>query len=297
MQIVALKAFIAVAENLSFSIAAEKIFITQPAISKRIANLESQLGSALFDRIGRQVRLTDAGRALLPRALNIINELEDSRRAIANLSHKIEGKLTIGTSHHIGLHRLPPILRQYIHCYPDVTLDLHFLDSEEACRAVERGELELGIVTLPLNPAKQLKLRPFWKDKMQLVSARDHPFGSAQKIELEALGQQPAILPAPGTYTRQLVDRAFAGFAITPRSIIDTNYLETIKMLVSVGMGWSILPTTMIDETIVSHRVEPLNISRQLGSVTHRRYTLSNAAMAMEAVIQNSISDPSYEDL
>ena len=286
MEITALKAFIAVAENHSFSIAAEKIFLTQPAISKRIATLESQLGTALFDRIGRQIKLTEAGRALLPRAIKIINEVEDSRRAIANLSHKVEGKLTIGTSHHIGLHRLPPVLREYIQRYPDVELDLHFMDSEEACRAVERGELELGIVTLPLNPGEHLKLKPLWKDSLQLVTGREHPFVGCKTVQLEELGQHPAILPATGTYTRQLVESTFAECDITPKSVIDTNYLETIKMLVSVGMGWSILPTTMFDETIVSYEVEPFNITRQLGSVTHVRYTLSNAAEAMQSLIE-----------
>lgn len=288
MEIAALKAFIAVAENRSFSVAAEKIFLTQPAISKRIAILESQLGTALFDRIGRQIQLTEAGRALLPRALKIINEVEDSRRAIANLSHKVEGKLSIGTSHHIGLHRLPPVLREYIQRYPDVELDLHFMDSEEACRAVERGELELGIVTLPLNPDEHLKLIPLWEDTLQLVTGRDHPFVGRKSIKLEELGEHSAILPSTGTYTRQLVESTFAECGISPKSVIDTNYLETIKMLVSVGMGWSILPTSMIDETIASYKVKPFNISRQLGSVTHVRYTLSNAAVAMQELIEAS---------
>lgn len=288
MEIAALKAFIAVAENRSFSVAAEKIFLTQPAISKRIAILESQLGTALFDRIGRQIQLTEAGRALLPRALKIINEVEDSRRVIANLSHKVEGKLSIGTSHHIGLHRLPPVLREYIQRYPDVELDLHFMDSEEACRAVERGELELGIVTLPLNPDEHLKLIPLWEDTLQLVTGRDHPFVGRKSIKLEELGEHSAILPSTGTYTRQLVESTFTECGISPKSVIDTNYLETIKMLVSVGMGWSILPTSMIDETIASYKVKPFNISRQLGSVTHVRYTLSNAAVAMQELIEAS---------
>jgi len=288
MEITALKAFIAVAENSSFSIAADKIFITQPAISKRIAILESQLSTSLFDRIGRQIQLTEAGRALLPRALKIINEVDDSRRAIANLSHKIEGKLSIGTSHHIGLHRLPPVLREYIQRYPDVELDLNFMDSEEACRAVERGEVELGIVTLPLNPNEHLNLMPVWKDRLQLITGKDHPFVGRKMIKIEELAQHPAILPASGTYTRQLVENAFAKCGITPKSVIDTNYLETIKMLVSVGMGWSILPTSMLDKTIVSYEVEPFNISRQLGSVTHVRYTLSNAAVAMQEMIKQT---------
>ncbi|MDH5778224.1 MAG: LysR family transcriptional regulator, partial [Gammaproteobacteria bacterium] len=129
-----LTTFVAVAETGSFSQTSEQLFLTQPAISKRIAALEDELGTSLFDRIGRSVSLTEAGQALLPRAHKILLEVEDSRRAISNLSGNISGKLSIGTSHHIGLHRLPPVLRQFNIAYPDVELDIHFMDSEEACR-------------------------------------------------------------------------------------------------------------------------------------------------------------------
>ena len=156
MDIDSLQAFIAVAENQSFSLAAEHLYLTQPAISKRIAALESELDTRLFDRIGRKVELTESGNALLPRARNILLDVEDSRRAISNLSGKITGKLSIGTSHHIGLHRLPPVLRSFTKKYPEVELDLHFMDSEEACQAVAHGDLELGIVTLPLNTPDDL---------------------------------------------------------------------------------------------------------------------------------------------
>ena len=147
-----LQTFIAAAELKSFSLAAEQLYLTQPAVSKRVATLEAELGTTLFDRIARRVSLTEAGRALLPRAKTILREIEDSRRLISNLTGTMAGQLNIGTSHHIGLHRLPPVLRQFSKSYPDVVLDLQFMDSEAACRAVQTGDLELGIVTLPLEP-------------------------------------------------------------------------------------------------------------------------------------------------
>ena len=109
----ALKAFVMVAEHRSFSMAAEKLFITQPAISKRIAGLEQELNCQLFDRIGRNVVLTEAGIALLPRANNILRQVEETRRAMTNLSGEVSGALSMGTSHHVGLHRLPIVLRQF----------------------------------------------------------------------------------------------------------------------------------------------------------------------------------------
>ncbi|HBK49428.1 MAG TPA: LysR family transcriptional regulator, partial [Pseudomonas sp.] len=132
MDLANLSAFIAIAETGSFSGAAERLFLTQPAISKRIAGLEQQLDVRLFDRLGREVTLTEAGRALLPRAYQILNVLDDTRRALTNLTGAVSGRLTLATSHHIGLHRLPPLLRVFTRQYPAVALDIQFMDSEQA---------------------------------------------------------------------------------------------------------------------------------------------------------------------
>src|SRR5699024_10601763 len=109
-----------------------QLHLTQPAVSKRIATLEDQLDARLFDRIGRRVTLTEAGRLLLPRARQILEMVDDSRRALSNLSGNVAGSLTMATSHHVGLHRLPPILKAYVRAHPEVRLDMRFLGSEEA---------------------------------------------------------------------------------------------------------------------------------------------------------------------
>ena len=103
MDIANLNAFVSVAETGSFSTASEHLYLTQPAISKRVSALETELDIQLFDRIGRKVTLTEAGAALLSRARSILQQVEDTKRAIKNLSGHISGKLSIGTSHHIGL--------------------------------------------------------------------------------------------------------------------------------------------------------------------------------------------------
>ena len=134
-----LSAFIAIAETGSFSGAAERLFLTQPAISKRIAGLEQQLDVRLFDRLGREVTLTEAGRALLPRAYQILNVLDDTRRALTNLSGEVSGRLTLATSHHIGLHRPPPQNDNrhfYNECHPATPRHqsqkfLHFFDDRD----------------------------------------------------------------------------------------------------------------------------------------------------------------------
>lgn len=281
MDISGLQAFVSVAENASFSTAADALHLTQPAVSKRIANLEAELNNRLFDRIGRKIQLTEAGRALLPRAQNIINEVQDSQRAISNLSSTVAGQLHIGTSHHIGLHRLPPVLRNYNQSFPDVELDMQFLDSEMVCKAVLHGELELGIVTLPPDNTDPLTLIPLWNDPLHIVASEDHPLAKESKVQLQSLANHPAILPARGTFTREVIEGMLQPAEIELQVRLSTNYLETIRMMVEIGLGWSVLPETMIHSELRSIEVKGVNLSRQLGIVHHTDRTLSNAAQAM----------------
>lgn len=286
MEVAALKTFIAVAETGSFSLAAGQLFVTQPAISKRISGLETELEARLFDRIGRTVILTEAGRTLLPRARRILVELEDSARAIAGLSNEVRGTLRFGTSHHIGLHRLPPALKRFTRRHPQARLDIQFMDSEAACHAVELGELELGVVTLPPRPSAALSTLTIWPDPLEVAVSREHPLAASQEVKLRDLARHPAILPAPTTFTRQIAEQAFRGLGLELDVALSTNYLETIKMLVSVGMGWSLLPLTMLDEQIQPLRLPQLDLQRTLGVVYHRERTLSNAARALIGLLQ-----------
>lgn len=276
----ALQAFMAVAENSSFSIAAEKLFLTQPAVSKRIAQLEQQLDTRLFDRVGRRTTLTEAGRALLPRARRVLLELEDMGRAISNLTSHVGGTLRIGTSHHIGLHRLPPVLRRFSRDYPDVRLDIHFIDSEEAWESVLHGELEMGVVTLPPVPDRRLHSEVVWDDPLVFMAAPDHPLAQRRALPLETLTGHNAILPSLATFTRRIVESLFRERELALNISMSTNYLETIHMMASIGLGWSVLPETMLDDSVVRLDVDTPLPMRQLGVVTHPSHSRSSAARA-----------------
>lgn len=276
-----LSAFLEVADSGSFSRAAGKLFLSQPAVSKRIAALETQLGKPLFDRVSRQISLTDAGRALLPHARRVLQEIEDGRRALSHLAETVSGRLTLGTSHHIGLHRLPPVLRSYTQRYPDVDLDIHFMDSEDACEAVLAGKLELGIVTLPTTPLPQLLQQLIWPDPLSVVCAPRHPLASLKRPKLADLALHPAVLPDARTYTHRIVTAALQAHGLTPRVRLATNYLETIKMLVSIGLGWSVLPQSMLDRSLRAVSIPQLSMRRELGVVWHQRRMLSGAADAL----------------
>lgn len=275
-------AFLAVAEQASFSLAAEQLHLTQPAISKRIAQLEAELGVTLFDRLGRRVTLTEAGRALLPVAERILSDVREMRQVIANLSSEVSGPLSVVTSHHIGLRRLPPILRDFTRSYRRVRLDLAFMDSEQACQAVERGVYELGVVTLPLRPSPLLECIPLWEDRLVIAVARDHPLAGRAGIALEQLGAHPAILPAVGTYTRTIIEAPILQRHGALDVILETNYLETIRTMVAIGLGWSALPRIMLGDDVVEVAVEGLDIRRTLGLVRHAGRTVSNASRALQ---------------
>ncbi|MFW2373888.1 MAG: LysR family transcriptional regulator, partial [Gammaproteobacteria bacterium] len=269
MDIQNLSAFISVSETGSFSRAAEKLFITQPAVSKRIHALEQELAVLLFDRIGKKIQLTEAGNALLPSAKRILAELEESRRVISNLSGNIGGPLRLGTSHHIGLHRLPPVLRNYTARYPDVDLDIHFMDSEEACEAVLKGDLELAIATLPEQLLENLHTEIIWHDPLSLVVNRESPLINLRPLKLEQLLIYPAILPSQNTFTRALMEKELQLHERTMKIAMETNYLETIKMMVSIGLGWSVLPESMLSEDLVCLEIEGITMERQLGVAYH----------------------------
>ncbi|MDX1693402.1 MAG: LysR family transcriptional regulator [Ketobacteraceae bacterium] len=290
-----LKAFTAVAETGSFSEAAELLSLTQPAISKRIASLELDLHNQLFDRIGRKVSLTEAGRALLPRAQRILFEIADTERALSNLSGKVEGRLSMGTSHHIGLHRLPPVLREYSQRFPDVQLDMKFIDSEQAFDSVSQGEMELGVVTLPPKIPGHVHTEVIWEDPLTVLVNEEHPLAAANRsapVTLQDLASYPGILPSQTTFTRRIVEKLFRDQNLDIEVAISTNYLETIKMMVSIGLGWSVLPASMMDDSVCQLSVLDCRLSRNLGVVFHPNHSLSNAAKAMLDLLTRSRTAP-----
>ncbi len=289
MQTANLTAFIAVAETGSFSRAAERLFLTQPAVSKRVFALEEELDAKLFDRIGHQIFLTEAGRALLPRAQHILAELEDSRCQIRNLSGHVAGRLSIGTSHHIGLHRLPPVLRDYSTRYPEVELDLHFMGSEAILDAVGGGQLEFGVITLPLQLPEQLAAQAVWRDPLCFVCGAQHPLALRKRLTPQQLGEHPAILPTADTTTYQILAAALLKHQCNIRRGMTTNNLETIRMMVSIGLGWSLLPAGMLGGDLIELKPNHIRLSRTLGMVFHRDRTLSNAAKRMVELLQQKV--------
>ena len=289
MDINALQAFIEVARKESFSLASETLFITQPAISKRIAGLEEDLGTKLFNRISRKVTLTDAGKKLLPKAKELVDELNDMRRYATSLSDEIKGELLIGTSHHVSMHRLPPILKEYRQHYSDVHLDITFGESDVMCKLVERGDIELAIVTLPKTLPDSLEKRVLWVDSLHLVVGPDHPLLERATVSLEQLAEYPCVLPAETTETYRVIHREMERQGLKLNVQMTNNNLDTLKMLVGAGFGWTLIPQTLLDDSVreIVLDTKGMSFERELGVVLHQKRSLSNAAKAMFGIVAN----------
>lgn len=293
MEKTSLETFIKVAEEASFSKAAEKLYITQPAISKRIANLEADLGTSLFERIGKTVQLTPSGEILLIRARQLLESMRDCKTEIQNLGENIEGTLKLGVSHHIGLHRLPPYLKHYSQAYPKVQLKIHFIDSEQAHPLIQSGELEIALTTLGQKKIDHIHQETIWKDPLTFVVSDNHILAKMNEIkllELKDLAQFPAILPGNTTYTGQLIQKLFLQENETINYHIETNYLETIKMMVSIGLGWAVLPRTMINKELRGLQMNINNLSRNLGYMIHQSRTTSNSTSALIKTLKKPMS-------
>lgn len=285
MNLAAFEAFVKVMETGSISMAAELLFITQPAVTKRIHSLEGFFGVKLFESAGRGVQATHAANSLLPKVKNWLNELGDIHHTLSHEQGEVRGKLKIGTSHHIGLHHLPNHLKQYVQDFPEVKLDVHFVDSEQAHEQVLAGDLELAFLTLPPQGDDRLNYITIWNDPLVFVAAPFHPLADKNNLSLEDLIEYSSLLPAAQTYTSQITLAEFEKQGLKPKITMSNNPLESIRMLVSIGLGWSVLPKTLVNQDLKQLNIN-LEMNRQLGMVWHPARTQSRAVLALIEMMQ-----------
>jgi DNA-binding transcriptional LysR family regulator len=281
-----LEAFVNVIDQGSFSEAAERLHLTQPAISKRLSALENLTGKRLIDRSSRKIQLTDAGARLLPHARKIIDEVHNAKLALSDRRGTVSGSLSVIASHHIGLHYLPTWLRRLNQEFPEVSLELKFMDSESALGMMEKRTAELAFVTLSENmtPAFQVEVR--WEDDMAFVVSPEHPLALLETPTLADLAQYNALLPEAGTATYRSVSRLFLDEGLALQLQMPTNYLETIKVMAGAGLGWSVLPVSMLDKTLIMLPVNYL-VSRLLGGIGLKGRSFSPQAKALLTIVSD----------
>jgi len=279
-----LKTFLKVVETRSFSRSAEEMKLTQPAISKRIAALESRLGARLFDRIGRTVHLTEAGRLLLPRAKQISSELMRIEDTILNTGDSVAGHLSIGSTAQITTSRLASLLKDFGEKFTEVELNIHIDKSENILESVSDNTLELAICSLYKDSmshlSQNLRCTELWSEDLHIVVSNASPLALAEQVSPQQLMETPAILPSPSSLASKSIRRQLAALSVEPMVSVHADEFTAMRKMASIGLGWTCLPAGEIDSSLSILSVSGLEFSRTTILVRRRGYTLSKAAEA-----------------
>src|SRR5215218_3636365 len=192
MELDQLKLFTDLVREQSFTKVAEKNFLTQPAVSLRIRNLEEELGTKLLERTTRKVLVTEEGRILYEYARDILSKAEEVKVVLLERQDKFVGSVRLATVHSIGLHELPAYLKRYISNYPQVVLHIGYHTGDVVHRMVQDGDVDLGIVAYP-EPKPNLVILPFLEDELVAICNKEHAFARRESIRLQELNDQPFI--------------------------------------------------------------------------------------------------------
>ena len=182
---------------------------------------------------------------------------------------------------------MPAHLKKYVQKFPEVKLDVHFVDSEQAHEQVLAGDLELAFLTLPPQGDERLKYITIWEDPLIFVVAPFHPLAQKNNLKLEDLIEYPSLLPAAQTYTTQITLTEFERQGLKPKISMSNNPLESIRMLVSIGLGWSVLPKTLLNQELQQLHLN-VTMHRELGMVWHPARIQSKAAAELIAMMQTT---------
>jgi DNA-binding transcriptional LysR family regulator len=275
-----LRVFRAAAMNRGFTRAAEDLHLSQSTVSQHIKQLEEELGSQLFLRVGKRVFLTPSGQTLLEYAERILRELKNAQTAVSELGSIQRGTVRLGTGASTLIHRLPGVIAAHRKRFPDIELIVVTGTTESLLAEMRAQRLDLSIVTLPVS-FTDLRVTPLGSEELVVVAPRDHPLGRTGRVRPAELETVPFILYEKQTAMQILVDAYFSRLGITPRITMEMENTEAIKSLIRSGLGFSILPECAVADLkatdalcIVKLKAPPLR--RELGLVTVDAAVLPN---------------------
>lgn len=235
-----LRSFLAVAENLSFTRAAEGLFLTQSAVSHQIADLERVLGVELFIRHGRTIELTAAGRVLVERSRRIFADLKEAQAAVIAAARPDIGRLRIGASATACQYLIPESLREFRESFPSYSLAITPGDSPMVADRVLDGSIDLGVM---IKPEQRLKLTYFdlFDDELGFVVSSLHPWAKAGKVDRKDLARQRMVFYSKSSSTFRMVEKFFVKMKTPLPDWIELGSMEAIKELVKLGLGVSMI--------------------------------------------------------
>ncbi|WP_058187401.1 LysR family transcriptional regulator [Terracidiphilus gabretensis] len=286
-----LKTFLHVCRLKSFSRAAEKLGVTQPAISAQIRSLEKEVGARLFDRDGGKVTFTAAGRLFEPFAEHCLQCHSHIVVAVNELYRSARGEVSVSASEATSLYILPPVFAEYKKQYTRVNLSIVRAEHLRSIEMVVNREVDFAIVSTPLKDPR-LTVQCIHRDEIVLTVSPAHPLATRSTIKVDEMLQFPMLLLKQGRQ-RTLLNNFLESFDAQPRVAMEVDSSELLKRLIAAGLGMGFLPRANVDDDVRGGllkvvKVEGMRISRELALIFRKDRTLTHAAHAFLEIATNS---------
>ncbi|MGE3401803.1 MAG: LysR family transcriptional regulator [Vicinamibacterales bacterium] len=259
----------AIADTGSFTAAGEKLHVSQSAISRQILLLEEELGEAVFHRIGRRIRITPAGEALLQLSNRVFQDLQDTVSTISEKQETLRGTIRLVGGMTVCLYVFPMLLQEVRRTHPQLDVKITVGSTERSIAMLRAGTADLGLLTLPIE-ASDLVATPVLQEELLVVTYPAHPLARRRQIAPADLNRQPFIMFETGSITRRLVNEFFTREGIEAEIVMETENVEIIKAMVRTGLGIAIIPwqaaaADVKARQLFASRVTGYPLSRQTG--------------------------------
>jgi len=292
MDIRSLQYFLAVIRLGTVGAAAEAHFVTQPAVSAQLKRLEAEVGERLFERRGRSLVPTAAGRLLAAHAEDVVRRMDALGAAMRGLRGLETGTLRVGNIDAASVYVLPEVYRQFHDRYPGITVEIVVGDSRHLLEALRRGDVELATMTLPVDEPG-LVVRRIYREDLVPVAHTGHPLARARRVTLEELSSAGLITYPADATSRRLLEQVFESHGAALRSRMEISSPEAIRALTEAGLGVSILPRPVVagalGRTLAALRLpREVRFRREIGIVLHDTETLSPAARAFLELVERA---------
>ena len=282
--------FVAVAERLNFSRAAEDLHVAQPAISQQVRALEQELGISLFDRVGKRVSLTEAGRALLPHARQILSAVEAARNEIRERGTLKRGTVSLGAPPTVSAHALPTKITAFEQKYPGLDVMLREAGTETLVALVEQGQLDMAIVSIDVLPPS-VESTPFLEETYVLAVGAKHRLCKRKDINIAELSEESFIMFPQGYKLREVTMIACRAAGFEPKVALDGGGMQSALQFVAAGLGVALVPKLALTDTnnIFALHISDQNLHRTLGLVWRKGTHLSPAARALREFLMEEL--------
>jgi DNA-binding transcriptional LysR family regulator len=287
-----LAAFHAVAESGSVTLGAQRLMVSQPAVSKQVKELERALQTKLFDRQPKGVRLTQSGRLLADYARRIFGLAGEAEAALADRSAMRTGSLAVGASPTLGTYLLPRALVYFRQRFPGVRVDLEIEHSHLLRTRMNEGSLELGLTEADVH-WPELDATPFLTDELVAIAHPSHPLAQKRRVTPEALCREPFIVREAASQTRSLVERSLAAQGYSLRPALSLSSTEAVKQAVAAGLGVAMVSKLAVASALATGelamiRLQGLALRRHIYLVRQRGHTEGKASTAFLCVLKHA---------